>query len=674
MKVNIARAIKSIKGNINFYQPLYEAIVNSFQANATNVEISFETAIEKGQEYIVGYTIKDNGEGYSDKNIDHFLTLWTDHKVKIGALGSGRILCLKVFDNMIIKSQTKDTLTEKGQEVNFDFNRSFEANSVEEVERIKKASNDSYTITTFKNIHEDYLKTYSNQIKPFNPSDVEEQIFINLLPLFINKKENGDEFTIKIGAVEWNKNTLIEKFEELNFQHKYFTLRTKYQDEDKVDEDFDFTLTYRISDDGLGKLEQFYGASDRKVRNFTSSVKLNPLPDKNSGIFCLTSPYFNERVEDSRTDFTVSVTEQILSDEHPISFPSINIELEKLLREILFDVFPTIKTKLEENKKTVASNNPHLSKYIKDISKLGLSITDITNQADEKYRKASQDTKNKIVKFSEKLKKKKKFDYEEYKQVVDDFTEKGQEQLAQYIGYRQVIIDMMFDVWECNNDKDKESYSEDYIHRLIMPPHKIKKNAKHRITENNFWLFDDKFMSYTYTASDTDIEKFLKELEIELDDETKDLYGDDRPDILMLYSDDEDKEKDVVIVELKKINIGTYDKEKAISQLLTYARVIKRAIPNIRDIFLYGVVDLDPKLEDILLDRAFYPRALTRNGHNIPAYYQYNDARKAHVHVLSFKHIVEDASKRNQLFLEILKGEIDLDNQDDISDQDVTSE
>jgi hypothetical protein len=41
MKVNIKRAIQSIKGDVDFFQPLYEAIVNSFQAEAENLKSIF---------------------------------------------------------------------------------------------------------------------------------------------------------------------------------------------------------------------------------------------------------------------------------------------------------------------------------------------------------------------------------------------------------------------------------------------------------------------------------------------------------------------------------------------------------------------------------------------------------------------------------------------------------
>ena len=53
MLVNLERAIKSISENIGFFQPLYEAIINSYQANARNVQISFQ--IDKDNK-ILGYT------------------------------------------------------------------------------------------------------------------------------------------------------------------------------------------------------------------------------------------------------------------------------------------------------------------------------------------------------------------------------------------------------------------------------------------------------------------------------------------------------------------------------------------------------------------------------------------------------------------------------------------
>ena len=161
MLVNLERAIKSISENIGFFQPLYEAIINSYQANARNVQISFQ--IDKDNK-ILGYTIQDDGEGFTNDNIKSFLTLWSDYKVTLGALGSGRIMCLKVFDNIIIDSQTKNLSTTLGQKVSIDFNRNFSANRIEDINPTINSSFLSYTKTTFKNIFTTSYKVIYNNI------------------------------------------------------------------------------------------------------------------------------------------------------------------------------------------------------------------------------------------------------------------------------------------------------------------------------------------------------------------------------------------------------------------------------------------------------------------------------------------------------------------------------
>ena len=192
MKVNIERAIKSISETIDFYQPLYEGIVNSFQAGADNLNIRFEIQ----DDFVTGYSIEDNGEGFTNDNIDSFLTLWSDHKINQGALGSGRILCLKVFDNILIDSQTKNFGQEQGQKVNIDFNRKFKANTIKDIALKRNDSNRSYTKTKFKNINQDYQEKQQTYIL----EDIKNNIFLRLLPMFIHFNKKQRNFTIKING------------------------------------------------------------------------------------------------------------------------------------------------------------------------------------------------------------------------------------------------------------------------------------------------------------------------------------------------------------------------------------------------------------------------------------------------------------------------------------------
>ena len=652
MKVNLEKAIKNINVTVGFFRPLYEAIVNSIQAKATTIDIVFDLDKQDYNDQINGYKIKDNGEGFTDENINAFLTLWTEHNSDLGALGSGRILCLKVFDNIIINSQTKDIEQSIGQNVNIDFHKKFEPNTKEDINPKKHSSKDQYTITHFKNL----TSLYQDEKPVFNLDNLKKEFFMSLLPLFIEYNKNNKDLTITLQGEIWiDKKTLSKRFEELDFKEVIFNIKSSRKDDTT---EYPFTLTYQINLDGKNSLHEFYGASFRKVTDFPNNTKIKRLPENASGTFCLSAKYLNERVSDSRESFTLGFNENNADADNPLLFRDINNSLSQELNKILRKSFKDIDNQLKNEKYEAIEEHPYLTPYINKIDKLTISKNDIVKIAQKEFDKKYKSTKKEIINFTKNMQKTKNFNRERYIEITRDFTEVGQEQLAHYIAYRQTIIEMLFNVNICNNDSTKESYSEDYIHNLIMPQKKIKTNDKHIITENNFWLFDDKFMSYSYSASDAQIQKILESLTLEMDDETKDYYGSDRPDLLMLYSDEMDNEKDVVIIELKKINAGHYEKEKAISQLSTYSRIIRNNIPNVKDIFVYAVFDLDHRLENILLDRGFYPKALTRDGHDMRAYYMYNESRKAHMNVLSFEHLLSDANKRNKLFLNILKNDI----------------
>ncbi|MFZ2969076.1 MAG: ATP-binding protein [Sulfuricurvum sp.] len=649
MKVDIEKAVKNIKGTIDFYRPLYEAIVNSFQAKATDINLQFDIEKKDHHDYIVGYAITDNGEGFTDENIDSFLTLWSTHNEDKGALGSGRIICLKVFNNILIESFVKD------HKVEIDFNKKFKFNQVGEISKTpisNSANAQNKTTTRYVNITDEYVV----EKRMFILEELKNKIFIELLPLFLKLHDDKNTFSIKINSILWiDQNSLKTQFESYDFKHIDFEIKSSIKEDENS---FNFRLTYNILKDKKNHISQFYGASGRRVTDFPTKSKIKRLPDDASAIFCLSSKYLDDRVDDSREKFIITFNENNPTSENPLIFQDINKELVIQINKILKANFDTIENELSNEKQLAIEEYPYLASYIRNINQLAIKKNDIVAIAEKQFQKKFEDTKKSIVNFTKNIINKKHFSKESYLKITQDFTEVGQEQLAHYIAYRQTIIEMLFHVNECNMDKDKESFNEDYIHNLIMPQKKIKFGNKHIITENNFWLFDDKFMSYAYSASDQEIESILKSLSLEMDDETKDYFGLDRPDILMLYSNEINENKDVVIVELKKINIGSYDRSKAIDQLNIYASAIKENIPNVNDVFVYAVFEFDHKLEKILLNRGFHPKAFSKDGHNVSSYYMYNPNNFAHVHALSFEHLISDANSRNKLFLKILRNEI----------------
>jgi hypothetical protein len=96
-------------------QPLFEAVVNAFQAiEAVNRERpgKIEIIIQRepildGRDHkgkIEGFVIVDDGIGFNDANLSSFFTAYSRHKLKLGGKGIDRFTFLKVFARTEIDS------------------------------------------------------------------------------------------------------------------------------------------------------------------------------------------------------------------------------------------------------------------------------------------------------------------------------------------------------------------------------------------------------------------------------------------------------------------------------------------------------------------------------------------------------------------------------------------
>ena len=77
IKVDIKEAVKNLGKNVKFLQPLFEAITNSLEANATNIKVKIfsDSTLINGFQPMCGFSIEDNGDGFTDNNLDAFQTL-----------------------------------------------------------------------------------------------------------------------------------------------------------------------------------------------------------------------------------------------------------------------------------------------------------------------------------------------------------------------------------------------------------------------------------------------------------------------------------------------------------------------------------------------------------------------------------------------------------------------
>ena len=112
--VNIRRAVDNIRANTTVYTPVVETIVNAIQAidecgqTVGRVQVralrSAQNELDGGRAAINGFTIRDNGIGFTDEHRNAFDTLYTDHRVAEGGKGFGRFICLKYFEDLRIDS------------------------------------------------------------------------------------------------------------------------------------------------------------------------------------------------------------------------------------------------------------------------------------------------------------------------------------------------------------------------------------------------------------------------------------------------------------------------------------------------------------------------------------------------------------------------------------------
>lgn len=238
--------------------------------------------------------------------------------------------------------------------------------------------------------------------------------------------------------------------------------------------------------------------------------------------------------------------------------------------------------------------------------------------------------------------------------------------LTEYILYRQIIIDRLKNIDTKNREED--------IHNLIVPKRKLLsgQNFITDIYNNNAWLLDDKYMTYSTILSERDMSELV---DVITEGEVK-LKDDSRPDIAIVFSGNPNDEKkntpvDVVIIELKKKGLKLAKNEEVISQLRQRARRLMKYYNNkIQRIWFYGIIEFSTELKISMLEDKF--NELFSNGSvfykeiDVMLDYETKKTIPAGIFLMEFNSFIADADTRNSTFLKVLKSHFtenrDIDN------------
>ncbi|MBR6124117.1 ATP-binding protein [Candidatus Saccharibacteria bacterium] len=626
MKVNLRKAMNKFFSNPAFEMIYSEAMANALDANATRLRIDiYLESFDKPE--TLSIKIQDNGNGFSEENFLRFSSLMntkdSNHK------GLGRLVYLKYFSTIKFESifQKDQSFTKRS----FIFNEKFDGEKNDEQLDVETQTGATLQFNSFCN---EQLKTYDNVV----PEAIKTYLKNCFLPRLYTIKQNQSNFELII-SLNTQKENPDKKFvnSECSFSLEELpALQEKVLNNQELDLfQSEFKLMYYIDNSYNAEMKNVTAIciDDRAIElNLLEDQKI---PESHKFIFLLQSEYLNEKSDDARQN--INLKDDELETLKRIFFEQIG--------EIISGSVPAIKERNVETRKNLSIKYPHLEGLFPENS-IGL--------LDE--HKSVEIAQNKFFKEQKEILSADNLSDEQY----DKSLIQASRVLAEYILYRNKIIQKLKTIE--SDDKEKK------IHDLIIPMRKSY-SADERFDDrfiNNAWLLDDKFMSYRTILSDENIEKLINEIT-----EDNEAPSDLRPDIAFVFSDDIntcDHPVDVVVVELKKKDLGYLDNRIVIEQMKQRARRLLAYYPSkIQRMWFFGVVEIDPEMrlsleeewiplyskgEVFYKEEALFP--MNKNKERIG-----NSKIPVSMTILSFDALWADAESRNDMFLDILKKSIE---------------
>jgi len=638
IKVNIKSIVKNISKNVGFLQPVYEAIMNSLEAGADKICIRFSSApsvIPGLLGSIDGFTITDNGIGFTKENRDSFCTLWSEFKAFLGCKGSGRFTWLTVFSDVDITSKVKS----EGIVVKIPFSTSFSSDKI----IIEKSEiKNSETTITFRNVTSKFfLPTEKKTIDKRPESDLKrltDQIQDYLLLELFLLKQNGKMFSITLhlgGETSEISDTTIPSLGKIDFSLS----SVMFPDSGQTN----FSMFYLFSKDARSRQRISYCSSGRAslvVR--PSSVGIfGDLPDKDSMEVLVLSTYFDGKDDDTHNGFPVLTGLDEETIDCPISLSSINEKVQSEISDLLLKTFPYLSSQNDAAKEEAISEYPFLAPLIKENNDSVKTKESLIAQASKDFTRRKIDVRKKFSKCLQE----KNVNPEEFEKTVNEMSFVTATELGEYILYRQSIVDALK-----GSLYDSEK-NEKFVHDIFMP---MKTDSLGTDAEkeylSNLWILDDKFMTYLYVASDKTI-KQIADAAFEKAEKVE--KAPKRPDLSLFFNNVDGKMRDAVLVEFKGVNADADEKNKSLVELPNNIAYIRKNFSNISSIWGYVITVIDDDMKESIANQGNF-QTLFSDGPS-PIYCRDIGTNSSHMLIVDLRSVANDASSRNSIFLDILK-------------------
>lgn len=651
--------------------PLLEAVVNSIQAidarfgddvesGRVNVRIlrDAQEEIDYGtsgvgrapQKPIVGFVVEDNGIGFTPENVVSFETLDTDYKASLGCRGVGRLLWLKAFDRISVRSAYVDDADElHAQQFRFSIAR--------EVEH--ETEPDGLTEVGTAVSLEGFKKAYRESAAKTTEA-IAREIFEHCIWYFL--REGGAPQVTVIDDESVSLNDLMDEFIYSELPRTSIDVRGAKFD----------LVNLRLKSSTRNPAPRLHWcAANRVVVEETLVGKIpglyGRLKDADGAEFTyvcyISSDFLDTHVRADRTAFDIADRAPGATLDEAITLEDIRsaalTEIERVLADSLAAAREAGKNRVHE---FVSTKGPRYRPVLSRLESLEVTVDPSIKDSDLElllHKSFQKLEASALAEGQQVFAEEGAVPTEEYQErlqkYLESITEMNQSDLAAYVSRRRVILDALAKLIKVNEDG---KYSrEDAIHTLLMP---MRKDSNELGADaSNLWIVDERLAFHDYLASD----KTIKSMPITSSESTKepDLLSTRLAGVPALAAEGESLPlPSIVVVEIKRPmrNDANEDKDP-IQQCLDYVKRVRaggvltasgRPIPGSANspAFCYILADLTTTM----VNRCEY--AGLRPTHDGLGYFGFNEPVKAYIEVMSFDGLVNSATERNRAFFDKL--------------------
>ena len=652
--------------------PVYEAVINSIEAieersqaegralSHYSIRLDIDRAAQLALEPrrgprpegdIEGFRITDDGVGFNDKNLESFRTLDSLQKVEKGCRGIGRLMWLKAFNNVEIRSTY-----EEGGEIkrrNFMFNTT---NEVSEATAGSESVDEIRTVVELQGFQPRFASATHKTSEKIASGLLEHCLWYFIrtegVPCITVSDEEGAIDLSELFDAHMHSSSSSETIElkERSFEITHVKVR--------VDRNKPHTLGYCASgrlvrEEGLtGKIPGLYKAITDEDGQFTYMAYL-------------TGEYLDEQVSNERVHFNIQESTEGLLEDTELSYSDIRAAVYPRVKEYLEASLTEVLSEGRERvEKFVSTRAPKYRPLLGHIPAERLSVDPSLSDKDLDillHRETFEVEQDILKEGHELLSVSAGFDdyVQRLASYMDKVTDLKQSDLASYVAHRRVVIDLLD--FAIKRQEDGKFVREDVIHKLIVPMRATSTDAEYQ--RQNLWLVDERLAFHHFLASDVPLTS----------NPTTSSTSGKEPDIAalrvfenpMLVGEGEPQLASITVIEIKRpmregFQAGEEESKDPILQSLGYLRRLRegastvdgRPIPNAAKIpgFVYVVADLTDSLIDCC---KLQQLQATADGMGFFGH-QRDESYNAYIQVVSFDGLVASAKERSRAFFDTL--------------------